>query len=145
MRDSEIVIELNRLIKINKEAIQSLVTALNKIRSEDLFNHFNSQAEERQVFVDQLSVKLRAYYPNEKVNDAECTSIKLYPNLHELKGSLPDEIVLAKFTQAEKYAIEEYEKIATHFSEVGHKIKELICLQKEKIEQSLQELKRLKL
>ena len=106
MRDSEIVIELNRLIKINKEAIQSLVTALNKIRSEDLFNHFNSQAEERQVFVDQLSVKLRAYYPNEKVNDAECTSIKLYPNLHELKGSLPDEIVLAKFTQAEKYAIE---------------------------------------
>lgn len=88
-----------------------------------------------------MSVKLRAYYPNEKVNDTENISVNPYQNLQELKGNLTDKIILDKHNQAETQSIEEYEKISVLFTDVGHKINELMNHQKVKIEQSLSDFK----
>jgi len=141
MRDSEIVSNINKLIKINEDAGKGFLIAAGKTKSEKLIDYLNSQAEERQTFADQLSVKLRAYYPNEKVNDAKNTSVNLYQSLQELRGNLTDKIILGKYSQAEIQAIEEYEKISVLFTDVGHKINELMNHQKLKIEQSLSNVK----
>jgi len=145
MRDSEIVSNINKLIKVNEDAGKGFLIAAGKTKSEKLIDYLNSQVEERQTFADQLSVKLRAYYPNEKVNDAENTSVNLYQCLQELRGNLTDKIILDKYSQAEIQAIEEYEKISVLFTDVGHKINELMNHQKVKIEQSLNNVKNMEL
>ncbi|PZW40761.1 uncharacterized protein (TIGR02284 family) [Mesonia algae] len=141
MRDPEIARNINKLIKVNEDASEGFLLAVEKTKSEKLIRYLNSQAEERQNFADQLSVKLRAYYPNEKVNDTENISVNLYQNLQELKGNLTDKIILDKYNQAETQSIEEYEKISVLFTDVGHKINELMNHQKVKIEQSLSDVK----
>lgn len=141
MRDLEIARNINKLIKVNEDASEGFLLAAEKTKSEKLIRYLNSQAEERQNFADQLSVKLRAYYPNEKVNDTENISVNPYQNMQELKGNLTDKIILDKYNQAETQSIEEYEKISVLFTDVGHKINELMNHQKVKIEQSLSDFK----
>ena len=97
MRDLEIARNINKLIKVNENASEGFLLAAEKTKSEKLIRYLNSQAEERQNFADQLSVKLRAYYPNEKVNDTENISVNPYQNLQELKGNLTDKIILDKY------------------------------------------------
>jgi len=146
MNEKEMKKDTDQLIEKNNDASKGYRKAAEHAKSEELKNFLSKQSKQRKAFADDLSIKLRAYFPDVKTDNDGSTSGKLHRGWLSLKSTLSednDESILEECIRGDQKEKEEYDEFLSKFSANTNEVTKLVAMQKTKIEETLQSVKSL--
>lgn len=146
MSEERMVSKVNDLIGKNNDAAKGFKEAADHAESQKLKSLLTKQADERETFAEELSIKLRAYHPDADTDDDGRAAGAIHRGWLNVKAALSmndDEAILKECIRGDKKAKEEYEEALSDFSGLSNEVINLISDQKKELEKTLSKLKSL--
>jgi uncharacterized protein (TIGR02284 family) len=146
MSDQKMKEKANSLIEKNNDAAKGYQKAAKHVESASLKDFLSKQSKQRKAFADDLSIKLRAYYPDVETDNDGSVSGSLHRSWLSVKAVLSldsDESVLEECLRGDKKEKEEYEEFLSLYAMDTNEVSKLVSKQKIKLEETLQTIKSL--
>jgi len=146
MSESKMLKKINGLIEKNNDAAKGFKEAADHAESNQLKSFLKKQSKERESFANELSIKIRAYYPDADIDTEGSVAGAVHRGWLKVKAALSaddDESILEECMRGDRLAKEEYKEVLADYTDLSKELTDVVSEQKLKLEQTLQKVKTL--